>query len=1104
MKQVSFLFSAFLLILLNSAPLTDSLLDVTVVIPTPITAYNENALIKCVSDENNFSSRPSPFSVEADTGTGTSLTTERFESRIQPELWPGRQIFLPEKTGPYKYGFISCSVKNDVEETKVTGLIMSKNVDRKPQLRLNNFVISISALLFPTSLNYRASTNESLTLEMVQARNRRYNDIFWIQLQDNKYPQRIATGRLRIAFASISKARSGPYVVFHQVDDNVIRVFQQGLTRVIVRACEAEKYGENCIKICPSCKNGGICDDVGGTCICPPGFMGDLCEIECGPNKFGSKCQHKCSENDEIGCKDKLFCLSDPYGCSCATGYSGVICSYECGEGTYGHTCALPCHCQEDKCDGFTGKCTFGCSSGWKGRNCQIPCEKGTFGSNCNETCGQCMNDLSCGRKTGHCSGTSNFTAEASWNISSYRNTSIRCAMGYNPPLCKTNCPVGTWGLDCQDKCYCKTGASCEATSGHCPLASGNDEEDICEDGWQGRACNEPCDGGYYGARCGIKCGRCVNSTQCDPISGDCLLNGGQCDPGYQPKRCVDLCENGFFGTNCTTRCNCANGTICDPVTGACDGYCQAGWAGDDCWKPCPFGTFGLNCTQKCGNCKSLEGQSLCDPTFGKCENGCEKAWSGDTCLNGILCITNPCLNNGSCKQPGDFYLCHCKKAYSGSHCEILKPACYSEPCLNGGICIDNSVNKTMFSCNCSEPYYGELCEGSKLSRQFLLSFQNKEAVLYGGHGIASARDCNHEIALTALHSTPKARMCLCNCVCVQVLIGAISFGRNTVWMQSRVDKDIDDGSNNQESGNELNTFWIPIIISCIIGFGLLCALSVALYKYTRKPPNDIKPNVTITKQVSLTNQFVSANKDISNPEQKVKNSTQENAVVNKDTIAHVSPLDHKPTLNEEESYPSSCASSRATQEKLSVFTPSDSGGIESPFKQPEKFRISNTTNETPVFNFNRSSDMPKQITLTREKERCRISRPNVQLTFNRNTLDRLSEISLHNFYNDKRKSFQPKKLSFDNSEKSKTDKNAKFSQISAGGCALDPWELNQHPESAGDGQLIYGISKRDSSLLVTSPRNPEEEFEMESRRGSIVPKISSLNRRSLYTTSTK
>ena len=225
---------------------------------------------------------------------------------------------------------------------------------------------------------------------------------------------------------------------------------------------------------------------------------------------------------------------------------------------------------------------------------------------------------------------------------------------------------------------------------------------------------------------------------------------------------------------------------------------------------------------------------------------------------------------------------------------------------------------------------------------------------------------------------------------------------------------------------------------------------------------------------------------------------------VNKDTIAHVSPLDHKPTLNEEESYPSSCASSRATQEKLSVFTPSDSGGIESPFKQPEKFRISNTTNETPVFNFNRSSDMPKQITLTREKERCRISRPNVQLTFNRNTLDRLSEISLHNFYNDKRKSFQPKKLSFDNSEKSKTDKNAKFSQISAGGCALDPWELNQHPESAGDGQLIYGISKRDSSLLVTSPRNPEEEFEMESRRGSIVPKISSLNRRSLYTTSTK
>ncbi len=32
------------------------------------------------------------------------------------------------------------------------------------------------------------------------------------------------------------------------------------------------------MKSCLSCANGGLCDDVTGECICPPGFKGLTCE----------------------------------------------------------------------------------------------------------------------------------------------------------------------------------------------------------------------------------------------------------------------------------------------------------------------------------------------------------------------------------------------------------------------------------------------------------------------------------------------------------------------------------------------------------------------------------------------------------------------------------------------------------------------------------------------------------------------------------------------------------------------------------------------------------------------------------------------------------
>lgn len=52
-----------------------------------------------------------------------------FRHRISPENWPGRQIQLLDKAGPYKYGIFSCEINDLVtgEEAKAVGIVMSKN-----------------------------------------------------------------------------------------------------------------------------------------------------------------------------------------------------------------------------------------------------------------------------------------------------------------------------------------------------------------------------------------------------------------------------------------------------------------------------------------------------------------------------------------------------------------------------------------------------------------------------------------------------------------------------------------------------------------------------------------------------------------------------------------------------------------------------------------------------------------------------------------------------------------------------------------------------------------------------------------------------------------
>ncbi|KAJ8040783.1 Tyrosine-protein kinase receptor Tie-2 [Holothuria leucospilota] len=68
-------------------------------------------------------------------------------------------------------------------------------------------------------------------------------------------------------------------------DEGVYEIFQRGrrnrgLQAIIilyVRACHKGFYGFNCNQPC-TCQNGGLCDELTGECICPPGFSGSSCE----------------------------------------------------------------------------------------------------------------------------------------------------------------------------------------------------------------------------------------------------------------------------------------------------------------------------------------------------------------------------------------------------------------------------------------------------------------------------------------------------------------------------------------------------------------------------------------------------------------------------------------------------------------------------------------------------------------------------------------------------------------------------------------------------------------------------------------------------------
>lgn len=81
---------------------------------------------------------------------------------------------------------------------------------------------------------------------------------------------------------------------------------------------------------------------------------------------------------------------------------------------------------------------------------------------------------------------------------------------------------------------------------------------------------------------------------------------------------------------------------------------------------------------------------------------------SGEFCSDEINeCLSNPCLNNGTCGDDVNGFTCTCDPKWTGVTCQV-RDACSEVSCANGGTCFN--VNNT-FVCKCPQGFAGKSME---------------------------------------------------------------------------------------------------------------------------------------------------------------------------------------------------------------------------------------------------------------------------------------------------------------------------------------------------------------------------------------------------------
>ncbi|KAM4807460.1 tyrosine-protein kinase receptor Tie-1 isoform X2 [Urocitellus parryii] len=281
------------------------------------------------------------------------------DDRIVRTLPPGQPLHLA-RNGSHQVTLRGFSKPSDL--VGVFSCVGGAGSRRTRVIYVHN---SPGAHLFPDKVTHTVNKGDTVVLS-ARVHKEKQTDVIWksngsyFNILDR---QEARDGRFSVQLSNVQPPSSGIYSATYLEASPLGSAF----FRLIVRGCEAGRWGPGCAKECPGCLHGGVCHDHDGECVCPPGFTGTRCEQACREGRFGQSCQEQCPSPS--GCRGLTFCLPDPYGCSCGSGWKGSQCQEACAPGHFGADCRLQCQCQNGgTCDRFSG-CV--CPSGWHGVHCE-------------------------------------------------------------------------------------------------------------------------------------------------------------------------------------------------------------------------------------------------------------------------------------------------------------------------------------------------------------------------------------------------------------------------------------------------------------------------------------------------------------------------------------------------------------------------------------------------------------------------------------------------------------------------------------------------------------------------------------------------------------
>ncbi|MCJ8729669.1 hypothetical protein PDJAM_G00109160 [Pangasius djambal] len=514
-------------------------------------------------------------------------------------------------------------------------------------------------------------------------------------------------------------------------------------------SCLAGFTGRRCqidIDECSSypCQNGGTCTDGVNsfTCHCPPGFTGSLCETDI----------DECQENP---CLNGARCIEGEgsFTCQCQAGYTGPVCETDINECE-----SMPCvngGLCEDKVNNYTCTCTAnftgsqcetelvimtnststetanqtasceqqGCknceyiSSG----NYNCTCKPGYYGDHCEEEC-LCQNGGVCIDANGTCECPTGFTG-------------LYCQFEVTQTPCSNSrpCPDGGPCLEYGGTylCTCQTGidfehdhkdfypyvqpqSACDSSpcqnGGYCYEQDGGYTCE-CEHGYRGENCEKvrlsmcassPCrnggsckeESGSYYCVCPYRfTGKHCEVGKPDPCASGPCMNGGTCFHYIGKYKCE--CSGSFMGRHCE---------ISKGASPALDG--------NDCGPPPKVKHAEVQFSSTSPGSLALY---TCHPGYTPNPRATQSicrshgSWSQPPVCDEINeCLSQPCMNGGTCRDRVASFLCECESGYTGQRCQTEQDGCESNPCQNGGVC---RGYRRRHLCVCKEGYTGDRCQ---------------------------------------------------------------------------------------------------------------------------------------------------------------------------------------------------------------------------------------------------------------------------------------------------------------------------------------------------------------------------------------------------------